>query len=461
MGLMFMVSFEGDRDSLSKAINDVVQSDLWPSVCRQSVHASWLGYVSLQERQTTAILAWLLDPSQGHGVGDFFLKRMIMEALRKGGFKDYSGEYEPHQLVQRAFGSACVDTEVFFLDESGGSRFIDLVIIDPANDLAIIVERKTGAREGYKQLESYRKWAHKKLQESGYYVLCIVSGYADWLPDNIELEGWVHLEDEWLFEASSYLRRTGASSPNLTKSLNDLWYNIFGEWSEEADDFHSGMDADCTRFCIEMSSQIKEISKAQLITKSGKVVRPTEINTSRMTNEIIPFLSEEDHDLCWFLFRYRYVLGSIMEYDELYNIERCITASFPGQCIFSYEAEQGQRVLNVGLCEIISKQRGRWWPVYIKFKEGGRKEGDQKSGDYNSFFVRRHRRVDDAHFNNASLNMRRKLAEKFPSAGLAETPITLLPASYCGSLAKAEEWAPSAIKLLMDLWKESIDLLDE
>lgn len=95
------------------------------------------------EIRHSAILAWLLDPSETHGFSDRFLKAFIGEALR--GRSDLG-----HPTALEVSQSDMRDAEI-----RREWQNIDLLIASPRNDWAFIVENKFNSRQHQGQLSKY------------------------------------------------------------------------------------------------------------------------------------------------------------------------------------------------------------------------------------------------------------------------------------------------------------------
>lgn len=105
-----------------------------------------------QEIRHSAFIAFLLDPGAPHGLGDTFLKRFLMIALR-------DAENPPLSAI-----------DIDLMDLSGAEvrrewKYIDILVTHSAHKLTVVVENKTGAQEHGNQLEWYRKTAAEHFPE--------------------------------------------------------------------------------------------------------------------------------------------------------------------------------------------------------------------------------------------------------------------------------------------------------
>ncbi len=97
-----------------------------------------------QEIRHSNFLAFLLDPSQNHGLGDTFLKRFLQRAL-----VDASNTLIPITPI---------DVDLWSFDQMIVQREplnIDILLVDEANELAVIIENKIGTGEHSGQLSRY------------------------------------------------------------------------------------------------------------------------------------------------------------------------------------------------------------------------------------------------------------------------------------------------------------------
>ncbi len=99
-----------------------------------------------KEVDHSACLAFLLNPYETHGLGDAVLQALlqVVEAA--------TNRVGP---IPADMTAATVETEVHHVDTDGKRGRIDILVLDGANKLAIIIENKTGSREHDEQLLRY------------------------------------------------------------------------------------------------------------------------------------------------------------------------------------------------------------------------------------------------------------------------------------------------------------------
>lgn len=112
--------------------------------------------IDLGENQHSEILKWLFDPREGHGQGDAILKDFLTAAYANSDDnilcnKDFFADWTPSRISRTGFQSI-ISIREYVLPQKGR---LDLLMIDPVNQIVIVVENKHGARLGPTQLETY------------------------------------------------------------------------------------------------------------------------------------------------------------------------------------------------------------------------------------------------------------------------------------------------------------------
>ncbi len=132
-----------------------------------------------KEVDHSACLAFLLSPYETHGLGDAVLRTLlqVVEAAtaRVG-------------LIPADMTTATVETEVHHIHTDGKPGRIDILVLDGANKLAIIIENKTGSREHDEQLRRYDEEVRRRCGDQWRIVALFLSPAAEppshrkWVP---------------------------------------------------------------------------------------------------------------------------------------------------------------------------------------------------------------------------------------------------------------------------------------
>lgn len=155
-----------------------------------------------KEIQISNMLAWLLDPSQAHGLGDHAIKSILTRAGQceeaanlPANDRRFLAASNIHSL---GFSSMVVATEVDVGLKDARDR-LDVLIVDAVANFYIAIENKFGARQSEEQLKKYRKGL-EKLFPGFRGVHIFLDSYEAAADDEL----WLPIGYDWL---SEFLRR--------------------------------------------------------------------------------------------------------------------------------------------------------------------------------------------------------------------------------------------------------------
>jgi hypothetical protein len=106
--------------------------------------------IEKMEIRHSNVLAWLLNPTESHGLKDTVLRRLLSNML----------------LENKLDGISAADVELMLFDDIEIRRewkHIDVLVIDYTNKLAIIIENKIHAAESEKQLSRHKEAVAKEF----------------------------------------------------------------------------------------------------------------------------------------------------------------------------------------------------------------------------------------------------------------------------------------------------------
>ena len=206
---------------------------------------NFLEIINPRETQHTDLLAWALNPREGHGQGDLVLKDFLIaihiaatasepgdRILGKGLTKDFVRTWTPRRIATTNFGSA-----VFFREFNVGSKKrlpLDLMVVDPDNKFVIVVENKAGTKLTELQLKKYltavKDTALRGSAFSGYQLAFVAldRDFEDDLDDDDNRptlteapdKRWVLMNYEWLKNAAHRTVRALARGDSRATLLN-------------------------------------------------------------------------------------------------------------------------------------------------------------------------------------------------------------------------------------------------
>ena len=123
--------------------------------------------ISTMEIRHSSVLAWLLNPHETHALGDRFLRNFLKSVRRlgEGAMTDIS---------------KMVDSEgELKVDVTRENKHMDLLIVDRAHRVTVVVENKilaterTGTGDSPGQLDEYYKQVRSLYGQDGYGIVCV------------------------------------------------------------------------------------------------------------------------------------------------------------------------------------------------------------------------------------------------------------------------------------------------
>lgn len=128
-----------------------------------SATASPLRICYPKEVNVSRFLAWLMDPGEGHGLGDQPLRSLLAragQAERAQSLPQNDRRFlSPASVYTQSFSSVVVSTEVDVGLKT--KKLLDVLILDPAARLYVAIENKFGAKEGADQTKDYHQGLSK------------------------------------------------------------------------------------------------------------------------------------------------------------------------------------------------------------------------------------------------------------------------------------------------------------
>lgn len=169
-----------------------------------------------KEVNVSRFLAWLMDPGEGHGLGDQPLRSLLTRAGqsdRAQGLPQNDRRFlSPSSVHTQSFSSVVVSTEV----DVGmrNKKLLDVLILDPAARLYVAIENKFGAKEGDDQTKDYRKGLNKLFPNyRGIHI------YLDSNEAEPEDEVWLPVGYDWLAEFLKSSEQLSSIAPHVKDAL--------------------------------------------------------------------------------------------------------------------------------------------------------------------------------------------------------------------------------------------------
>lgn len=182
-----------------------------------------------KEIQISNMLAWLLDPSQAHGLGDHAIKSILTRAGQceeaanlPANDRRFLAASSIHSL---GFSSMVVATEVDVGMKDNKDR-LDVLIVDVVANFYVAIENKFGAKQSEGQLKKYRKGLEKLFP--GFRGVHI---FLDSYEAAVDDELWLPIGYDWLSEFLRQCEQRDSVSDSVRLTLTQ-----FREVVEEEDE---------------------------------------------------------------------------------------------------------------------------------------------------------------------------------------------------------------------------------
>jgi hypothetical protein len=183
-----------------------------------STHSEPLQICYPKEVNVSRFLAWLLDPTQGHGLGDQAIKSLLTRA----GMPECSSHLAlgdrrflaASNIQTLAFSSFTLMTEAE-LGLPGKHRYIDVLAVDPAAKLYIAIENKFGHHEGVDQTQTYYD-ALRQLFPASYRGIHL---FLDSNEGEPKCDQWIAIGYTWLTEFLSQAEQLNWVAPHVKSTM--------------------------------------------------------------------------------------------------------------------------------------------------------------------------------------------------------------------------------------------------
>lgn len=338
----------------------------------------WLSATGLRETNHSDILAWLLDPSEGHGLGDFFLRRLLVEATTADdNTKEVTrlvngGSWPPLvELFADGLHGFQVGREVPCGDVTIGKRvekgYLDLLLLDRKRKLAVLIERKASRLAHEQQLEKYEAWLDAHLRK--YQILRVVSDTGSIDQAIARQRRWLVVDDDWLLDGLRAAIKQSRAPDMVCRRLADYLATV--QWSEDSDSFYSGIESDLDAFAAEHKKEIKELRKMHIL---GIPVR--RLNVRSLMGTLIPKLShrkihgprkiaiEQAGELAS---RYAAVIEAVLDRNLYSTLQADVEKIHPGEFSFWHRRRRSGEQ-EMWITAKIYEER-EWWPLVLEVQQ--------------------------------------------------------------------------------------------
>ncbi|APS29630.1 hypothetical protein RC86_13560 [Pectobacterium brasiliense] len=319
-----------------------------------------LDVINLTENQNSSMLAWCLNPNEGHCQGDAVIKDFLTAAYQAGyetnksANKKFFAKWTPGRIHSTSFGSAFMTREFSISDSIGSKRRLDLFLIDTANKFIVTIENKVRASLSCAQLDDYYEAVNKAFSRKplfkGYDFAYIV---MDKKLETYSKEKQAELGDKWALLSYQWLEqaarraRLQLQNNNAAAQLLMAYCQKQAQWQDPNAKHISELSAQLAaqhESVIERLSQLKKLQPTDW--------KPTHLEG--VEGEALLFIQQNDQ-LCDQLIQAKGISGILVT----------LRKSFPQ--LTEDHLEIGRTWLHVTTPAILALKQpdNGYWPIYV------------------------------------------------------------------------------------------------
>ncbi len=276
--------------------------------------------IARREVLHSAFLAWLLSPQETHGLGDYFLRRFLMETTAKA-----------RALGISALSSIDVDAWNLSNVEIATERHrIDILVVGAADGFVCPIENKIGADEHSDQLARYRNIVETEYPNLTPFPIFLTPDGREPQDDN-DREKWVSLSYETINQLMDRVLQMRGSS--ISPAVSDFLSQYKRTLGRHVLATRDNIDELAYQVYVKHKTAIEHIISVRSVdlNKLWALVQDT-------VTEVAPDLYQDYHDR----HHYRVYSGSL---DEITNLKRSQGWTTSGRIVlFEFKEEQGLRL---------------------------------------------------------------------------------------------------------------------
>lgn len=353
-----------------KALNHLLLANDYQKIVRLTRCRNWMNYNTLHETQKCNLLSWLLCPTEGHGLGDYFIKqllRAVYQAIEPERIKklDY---FSAEDALISSFSNALVTTELRVEAGKRKEGRIDLLIYDEFNSTLIVIERKDGSRLSKNQLQKYQSWCEEHYPSTTKYYL-LLDSYENRhdVPDR-----WVQLNDDWLIQGMQNLLDSDQLPSYIEQQFKDLLDYVFADWSENHDPAYKQRQDLLLNFVQQHHGAIEILQTAQITYEKQFQKRLVDLNYNDALKLLSPStknqISGMDRSALLLFMQHFQFLHEVLSVDLFEKLEKEFNEQFPELKIehFGTTSSQGLYLIHEKHFPNPEVDETPCWPYYLE-----------------------------------------------------------------------------------------------
>ena len=343
---------------LIKLVNNLVFDHDFIALNRYTVNSSVLALKPFKENEISSVLAWLLDPREGHMQGDYFLKSLIAAIYQNANDKQMQELPNATCMAVRSLSNIKVMQEVSI--KQSQERRIDLLLADVDSKTLIVIERKDGSSAHTGQLADYYEWT-KKYYQDWKTIFVLSDSHNKNHGDNYHAS-FVQLDDEWLNTAIQTLLQKNSLPAQLEYTFRDIHDHIFGDKDEKQDPVFKKYNDLLKIVAHKHADTIRRLTE-QTVRLNDKQVSLINISPVKYFSQVLlksDSYSEEELELFKCIQSFHETIHQLADFNEFDLLADKVMKQFP--LIF---AEPYQDRVGITMARHHNED-GDYWPYYLE-----------------------------------------------------------------------------------------------
>lgn len=319
----------------------------------------FLDIVTLSEVQHSNMLAWCLDPSEGHGQGDLVLKDFLIAAANASTASTlktrvFFEKWTPSRIRTTSFGSAWVSREFSHVGYDGKKGRLDLFVVDPQNRLVVTIENKAGSKLRAEQLNTYWNAVNAQIAarpafKEFDFAYVVLDQYLEEGGQEELGNRWVYLDYAWLASAARRAELQVSANNQSALLLMGYCHGLTG-WENPAQREISSLAAEIAIRHERVVRRLRECRKLQLTAWTPKM------------------FGNSDGDLLYFYYQHQHLCKTLVEAGGIAAVKTQIVHALNLEESLVESARVRMNVAPINVNKLMDKD-GESWPLYLHIRQ--------------------------------------------------------------------------------------------
>ena len=328
--------------------------------------------VKLRENQHSDMLAWCLNPNEGHSQGDAVVKDFLVAAWEESASAAYANKrffevWRPAKIRTTSFGSAFLTRELgVHINGEGSKGRLDLFLVDPLNKLVVTIENKAGRKLSDTQLKNYWDAVRRQVMarpafKEYEFAFVFIDRELDEQTDRTKAgRKWIVLDYSWL-KASADRARQHIARANQSAQL------MMAYCQRQTDDWQS----DDERRLVDTA--------ASLAARHERVVtRLKHLRRTRITSWTPALMAGFDGDLLRFFHQNEHACDSLVEGSGIAAVAVKLKRKRPELAANHIDVFRRWLALASNVSdELMKEDANPEWPVYVTIRRETSEDSDE------------------------------------------------------------------------------------